>query len=250
MSSVSTDSHYGLVENEVISVLRNATQDELTRLRDEIHFRVENNDPSIDAEFMGSILRRIPDILEGREIRPAHTVSQKAKIFHSSVSASHQSSSSIEDRLLAEEIRKGLEDGEEVLESDGHGGETHNASRTKYPKFFNKVKWGVIWNKYAQTHYDPKDNPPPRQILGYKFNIFYPDLADTSVAPRYKLENAPDTMEYLILRFIAGRPYEDIIFRIVNKEWDLDKRNGGFHCQFERGVLHLYFNFKRDRYRR
>ena len=36
---------------------------------------------------------------------------------------------------------------------------------------------GFEWNKYNQTHYDI-DNPPPKVVQGYKFNIFYPDLID------------------------------------------------------------------------
>ena len=37
--------------------------------------------------------------------------------------------------------------------------------------------------------------------------------------------------------------------RIVNKEWEYSHKRG-FRCTFERGVLHLYFNFLRTRYRR
>jgi hypothetical protein len=50
-------------------------------------------------------------------------------------------------------------------------------------------------------------------------------------------------------RFSAGPPYEDIAFRIVNKEWEYSHKRG-YKCTFERGILHLYFNFKRARYRR
>ena len=90
-----------------------------------------------------------------------------------------------------------------------------------------------------------------------------------------------------ILRFLAGAPYEDIAFRIINKDWwvcGVGWRAGGwrvtsvqpshapplpllppptplllareynhkrgFKCVFERGILHLYFNFQRQRYRR
>ncbi len=35
------------------------------------------------------------------------------------------------------------------------------------------------WNKYNQTHYD-SDNPPPKVVQGYKFNIMYFDLIDKS----------------------------------------------------------------------
>ena len=39
---------------------------------------------------------------------------------------------------------------------------------------------GYEWNKYNQTHYD-SDNPPPKVVQGYKFNLFYPDLIDKAL---------------------------------------------------------------------
>ncbi len=53
----------------------------------------------------------------------------------------------------------------------------------------------------------------------------------------------------LLVSSQAGPPYEDIAFRIVNKEWNYARKHG-FRCSFERGILHLFFNFKRARYRR
>ena len=50
------------------------------------------------------------------------------------------------------------------------------------PKYYNSVKTGFEWNKYNQTHYDA-DNPPPKVVQGYKFNIFYPDLINKAIAP-------------------------------------------------------------------
>ncbi len=37
--------------------------------------------------------------------------------------------------------------------------------------------------------------------------------------------------------------------RIVNKEWEYSHKRG-FKCTYERGILHVYFNFVRTRYRR
>ncbi len=56
----------------------------------------------------------------------------------------------------------------------------HEKYRPRKPKYFNRVHTGYEWNKYNQTHYD-HDNPPPKVVQGYKFNIFYPDLIDKSV---------------------------------------------------------------------
>mgnify|MGYP001195193621 FL=1 len=120
--------------------------------------------------------------------------------------------------------------------------------RPRKPRFFNRVKTGYEWNKYNRTHYD-SDNPPPKIVQGYKFNIFYPDLIDSSSVPQYFLEACADSKDFCILRFHAGPPYEDIAFKILNKEWNKLPRHG-FRCVFERGILHLHFNFKRHFYRR
>ncbi|KDP29219.1 hypothetical protein JCGZ_16608 [Jatropha curcas] len=124
----------------------------------------------------------------------------------------------------------------------------HDKYRPRKPKYFNRVHTGYEWNKYNQTHYD-HDNPPPKIVQGYKFNIFYPDLVDKTKAPTYTIEKDGNSDETCIIRFHAGPPYEDIAFRIVNKEWEYSHKKG-FKCTFERGILHVYFNFKRYRYRR
>jgi hypothetical protein len=103
------------------------------------------------------------------------------------------------------------------------------------------------WNLYNKTHYD-EDNPPPKMVQGYKFHIFYPALVNSTRSPKYTLEGAED-QEHAIIRFQAGAPYEDIAFRIMNKQWEVDGRNG-FRCTFDGGILELHFDFKRFRYRR
>ncbi|KAK6161748.1 hypothetical protein DH2020_005129 [Rehmannia glutinosa] len=85
----------------------------------------------------------------------------------------------------------------------------HDKYRPRKPKYFNRVHTGYEWNKYNQTHYD-HDNPPPKIVQGYKFNIFYPDLVDKSKAPTYTIEKDGDSSETCIIRFHAGPPYEDI----------------------------------------
>ncbi|TFY80751.1 hypothetical protein EWM64_g3261 [Hericium alpestre] len=91
--------------------------------------------------------------------------------------------------------------------------------RPRKPRYFNRVHTGYEWNKYNQTHYDT-DNPPPKVVQGYKFNIFYPDLIDKSKAPTYKMVKEAGNDETVLLHFSAGPPYEDIAFRIVNREWE------------------------------
>ncbi|XP_049826511.1 cactin isoform X2 [Aethina tumida] len=120
--------------------------------------------------------------------------------------------------------------------------------RPRKPRYFNRVHTGFEWNKYNQTHYD-MDNPPPKIVQGYKFNIFYPDLIDKNDTPEYFLTPCPDNKEFAILRFHAGPPYEDIAFKIVNREWEYSYKRG-FRCQFHNNIFQLWFHFKRYRYRR
>uniref|UniRef100_A0A0G4GXL7 Splicing factor Cactin n=1 Tax=Chromera velia CCMP2878 TaxID=1169474 RepID=A0A0G4GXL7_9ALVE len=151
--------------------------------------------------------------------------------------------------------KSGMERDEEVMDSGDVEPAASSNRPTKYewedkykprkPRFFNRVKTGFEWNKYNQTHYD-HDNPPPKTVQGYKFNIFYPDLIDNTKAPKYVLE-ASDTEGTVILRFVAGPPYEDVAFKILNREWD---KKFGFRCVFDRGIMQLYFNFRRYRYRK
>jgi len=123
----------------------------------------------------------------------------------------------------------------------------HDKYRPRKPRYFNRVKTGFEWNKYNQTHYD-KENPPPKIVQGYKFNMFYPDLIDSSKAPTFRLERCAEP-DFCIIRFTAGPPYEDVAFKIVKKEWEYSHKRG-YKCSFDRGVLQLHFNFKRYFYRR
>ncbi|XP_066921805.1 splicing factor Cactin-like isoform X2 [Clytia hemisphaerica] len=120
--------------------------------------------------------------------------------------------------------------------------------RPRKPRFFNRVHTGYEWNKYNQTHYD-QDNPPPKIVQGYKFNIFYPDLIDKTHTPEFTLTQCDEDPDFAILRFKTGPPYEDIAFKIVDREWECSNRHG-FRCQFYNNIFQLYFHFKRYRYRR
>ncbi|BAM41138.1 cactin [Theileria orientalis strain Shintoku] len=114
------------------------------------------------------------------------------------------------------------------------------------PKYFNRVKRGYEWTKYNMAHYDP-DHPPPKLVQGYRFNIFYPELKGK--VPQWKLQKDGEKTETALIRFIGGAPYRDIAFRVVNKEWVTDPQKG-FKNFFDNGVLHLYFDFKKIKYRR
>ncbi|KAF8360635.1 cacn-1, partial [Pristionchus pacificus] len=119
--------------------------------------------------------------------------------------------------------------------------------RPRKPRYLNRVQTGFDWNKYNQTHYD-QDNPPPKIVQGYKFNVFYNDLLDMTKAPTFKVIPCEDP-EFAEILFKAGPPYEDIAFKIVNREWEVNHKFG-YKCQFQNGVFQLWFQFKRYRYRR
>lgn len=152
--------------------------------------------------------------------------------------------------LYEREVARGVMENEEIFTNEetvttDSKAQWANKYRPRKPRYFNRVQMGYEWNKYNQTHYD-HDNPPPKVVQGYKFNIFYPDLIDKSKAPTYKIEReggrkrgqsfAPAGEEdTCLIRFIAGPPYEDIAFRIVDKEWDYSaKRERGFKSSFDK----------------
>ena len=79
---------------------------------------------------------------------------------------------------------------------------------------------------------------------------FSPDLIDRTKTPTYVVQPDPEgNQDVCILRIKGGPPYEDIAFKIVNREWEMSHKRG-FRCRFERGILQLHFGFKRHRYRR
>lgn len=152
--------------------------------------------------------------------------------------------------LYEREVARGISENEEIFTAEEA---VPSAAKPKWadkyrprkPQYFNRVQMGYEWNKYNQTHYD-HDNPPPKVVQGYKFNIFYPDLIDKTKAPTFKIIReggrrrgesfAPAGEEdTCLLRFIAGPPYEDIAFRIVDREWDYSaKRDRGFRSSFDK----------------
>jgi len=156
-----------------------------------------------------------------------------------------------EERSLEKEARKGMNEDEAVFSVESALEQSYEWSdkyRPRKPRYFNRVHTGFEWNKYNQTHYD-FDNPPPKIVQGYKFNIFYPDLIEKGSTPQFKLIPTGDNGDFCILKIMAGPPYEDIAFKIVNKEWEYGYKRG-FRCQFHNNIFQLWFHFKRYRYRR
>ncbi|KAK0630356.1 mid region of cactin-domain-containing protein [Bombardia bombarda] len=159
--------------------------------------------------------------------------------------------------LYDREVARGVGEGEEIFAAEeevpsGSKPLWADKYRPRKPRYFNRVQMGYEWNKYNQTHYD-HDNPPPKVVQGYRFNIFYPDLIDKTKAPTYKIIRehgrrrgesfAPAGKEdTCLIRFIAGPPYEDIAFRIVDREWDYSaKKERGFKSSFDKVRERLIF---------
>jgi hypothetical protein len=115
------------------------------------------------------------------------------------------------------------------------------------PRYANKKILGFDWNRHNQAHYD-NVNLPPKTVNGYRFNIFYPNLVDKTKTPKFFLQRS-ETPDMCIIRFESGAPYEDVAFKIINREWNT-RQKGDFLNVFDKGVLKLYFKFKKFRYKR
>lgn len=165
--------------------------------------------------------------------------------------------------LYEREVARGVQEDEEIFAGEEDLSSSSKPQwagkyRPRKPRYFNRVQMGYEWNKYNQTHYD-HDNPPPKVVQGYKFNVFYPDLIDKTKAPTYRIERengrkrgesfAPAGEEdTCLIRFVSGPPYEDLAFRIVDKEWDYSaKRERGFRSSFDK-VSQLIFHLFRSSY--
>jgi len=249
----------------------------------DIQSKLDGNDGTLDVEFWEGVLDQLQVYRAKAQIREFHQVlltrwlgvidkkkdslrryreehpeevrqeEEEAESRRAAVQIDHQGGSADTSAeagaMVRAEKAKGLDDREEELGLKDEVRVTENywwqdKYRPRKPRYFNRVKTGYEWNKYNQTHYD-HDNPPPKTVQGYKFNIFYPDLIDKTKTPKYICEPAY-TQEFLILRFTAGKvfflgkisiyvvlqskekicfnasvgpPYEDIAFKLVNREW-------------------------------
>lgn len=180
------------------------------------------------------------------------------------VKASEKDFESAAARLYKQEANQELQQDEELFNKEASVPERvpkwkhkHPDITPRKPKYFNRVQTGFEWTSYNKVHYN-EENPPPKIVYGYRFNIFYPDLIDQSKAPQYKIERQADRKsstnigeDLCIIRFTAGAPYEDVCFEIVDKDWDHSSRyDRGFRSSFDKGILQLHFKFKRISYRK
>ena len=201
-----------------------------------------------EATFRAEILRKRQQIVQAGFV-PLKSGSKQGEQALTTLTPGDTSSKPT-NAAYDREVAKGIDENEEIfaVEEDVSSARKPiwaDKYRPRKPRYFNRVQMGYEWNKYNQTHYD-QDNPPPKVVQGYKFNIFYPDLVDNTKAPTYRIERengrkrgqsfAPaGEDDACLIRFIAGAPYEDVAFRIVDREWDYSaKRERGFKSSFDK----------------
>ena len=260
------------ISEDMDKMITGKTMEKLIGMEKEISTTVEKGiESSDDLDFWKSALSRVQfalkisrlenmsEALEDERQRRIDTLPREELEKGNRGSRLSDHATEEEAEMYREEAEKGLAAGEAQFstEADTPEKKTRNlvtpgyAWNDKYrprkPKYFNRVQTGYSWSKYNRTHYD-KDNPPPKTVEGYKFNIFYPDLIDPTITPTYRISRT-DNPEISILTFQAGPPYEDLAFKIVNRQWERSAKRG-FRCSFNRGVLQLWFRFQRYRYRR
>ena len=269
-----TKSIHDSVVHEIKELLSDKTLEELVDMEKMIDDTLDNRDASTDVEYWEGLKKYLQiykarNILDGvhkkiievyeelerqgkkdRIITNYNTQETVSSVQSSSGSRQEYSNQlSEEDRLLREfknkEAEEGDEDGIEEVKLVNQQYAWNDKYRPRKPKYFNRVRTGFEWTKYNRTHYDT-ENPPPKVIQGYKFNIFYPDLIDKSKTPSFTIERGSESDEFCTIRFHAGPPYEDISFRVVNREWEKSYKRG-YRCVFERGVLQLHFKFRKLR---
>lgn len=205
--------------------------------------------------------RYSPRLLPGNKLEPGTVVADEAEDEQRLAWARRrvvgagqpvESVLTVEEKVMQREAQRAMTNDEAQFSVEAKLDTQHYLWSDKYrprkPRYFNRVHTGFEWNKYNQTHYD-MDNPPPKIVQGYKFNIFYPDLIEKSKTPQYELIPCTDNKDFALLKFTSGPPYEDIAFKIVNREWEYSYKRG-FRCQFHNNIFQLWFHFKRYRYRR
>ena len=247
---------------ETDALLADKTDAELLELQTSIRTKLASGEP-LEVEYWESMLRRIVSWRAVARLRAVHAAMCAARAQR--VQERQRLEAQRQHAAMAEELEAGAvpldaprdtwdaaEMEHEAARAMGVDEEAFNEDvrivqpaskwedkyRARKPRYFNRVHTGFEWNRYNQTHYDAA-NPPPKVVQGYKFNIFYPDLIDPTQAPTYRVVRDTSDGDTVLLRFSAGPPYEDVGFRIVDREWDFSHKRG-FRCVFERGVLQLY----------
>eukprot|EP00815_Leptocylindrus_aporus_P009375 CAMPEP_0116071602 /NCGR_PEP_ID=MMETSP0322-20121206/13885_1 /TAXON_ID=163516 /ORGANISM="Leptocylindrus danicus var. apora, Strain B651" /LENGTH=641 /DNA_ID=CAMNT_0003559997 /DNA_START=170 /DNA_END=2091 /DNA_ORIENTATION=+ len=245
---------HDLVAKDISKMFDGQTTSALSKLKVEILSKIEERSAGVDTDYWYSVLKQLGVHQARATLSEIHSImllrqldkieDRKNGMKNRKPKNDNEENSKEVSLANGNELPEGAQDNTLNVEDEVDLGQKTYKWNDKYrprkPRYFNRVKTGYDWNKYNQTHYD-HDNPPPKTVQGYKFDIFYPDLIDRSKTPQYFLERA-DSNDFCIIRFSAGPPYEDIAFKIINREWNRSRKRG-FKSVFERGVLTLHFNF-------
>ncbi|KOS17532.1 Uncharacterized protein ESCO_002436 [Escovopsis weberi] len=257
------------VASDIDKILAPKSYEQLEALEKQIKAKLRSNE-DIDTDYWEQLLRSLKasDAQQTEETTAAATGQGDDQSNPSKAVAA----GGVEDvsqatmALYHREAARGISENEEIFTAEeampvSAKPRWNRRGPTRKPRYFNRVQMGYEWNKYNQTHYD-HENPPPKVVQGYKFNIFYPDLIDKTKAPTFKIIRehgrrrgesfaAAGEQDTCLICFIAGAPYDDIAFRIVDREWDYSaKRERGFRSSFDKGILQLHFQFKKIFYRK
>ncbi|KAI9909943.1 hypothetical protein PsorP6_010418 [Peronosclerospora sorghi] len=252
---------YESVNETIESMFEGKDPDELNQIEGEVSqtiSRVSTGATGVDVVFWGAVaqqlqvyqirarltelhvemLTKLADLMEEHEIRAAEE-SAATRADSTDINGMVDEDgrdAGLEARKLEqyfaskelEETKARLDVSDEVILPDAHVVPRWSEKyQPRKPRYFNRVKTGYDWNKYNQTHYDHY-NPPTKVVQGYKLNLFYPDLIERATAPRFFLQRA-HSPDFFILRFATGVPYQDIAFKIVNREWEYSHKRG-FKC--------------------
>jgi len=265
------------VADDIDALLSSKTHEQLEALESQVQGKLASDEP-VDVDYWQQLLRSLKIWKAKARLRAIQEPVQKTRpkpppkiVPAANLEPNNVPDTAVHDDLLEDneaftqaaqamfdtETTRIVEEGVETEEN--YNVEAEDATTTseqptwadqykpRKPKFFNRVVMGYEWNKYNQTHYD-EANPPPKVVQGYKFNIFYPNLVDTSKTPTYKVERSRQKRRYVgggggtsagedetcIIRFIAGPPYLDVAFKIIDRDWDYSSRfNRGFKSSFD-----------------
>ncbi|CAG2168881.1 unnamed protein product, partial [Oppiella nova] len=145
------------------------------------------------------------------------------------------------EQAFEKEARKGMNDDEAIFSVEEQIKEVEkqyswsDKYRPRKPRYFNRVHTGfvtlfmLVW---VMLH-----------LLGGGFHQLF------SVCGWIFYTACAENRDFAQIRFSSGPPYEDICFKIVNREWNFSYKSG-FRSQFHNNILQLWFHFKRYRYRR
>lgn len=276
------------VLKDATALFKSKTHEQLLKLEQSIRFKV-NNENDIDINYWESLLAELKVSIAKTRLKERHMKVLKQKLKRLKREQNIKAEKQVKDAdyepvllriqdvpinslIMSQEeddeilnakrsrvlisgssLNKAKEENEEETNTIEVPLATENYSWSKEynprkPKYKNRVHTGYEWSRYNKKHYDV-DNPPPKTVKGYRFSIFYPDMIEKSVSPQYSVKTCPDNKEFAVLRFHAGAPYQDIAFRIANRDWDQSSRHG-FRNRFRNGVYQLWFDFKKWKYRR